>query len=211
MQRQPLDLEGQIGDLREELRYLRSEVSKLRGEVRVVQAGAAVTELVESANSESSVAAGSYAFVEEESSAAGRRALVGASVGGSSAAGVGVGDRGEPEQAPIAPSYPRPLTWSERERICDRIAQFLLRALQGDHRGPSGRDEIHLSSRLWIVARSFEGQCFRPLRVFRRFGDCKLLVKRGSDLGSSVFIGVPSERDGRRIAQTSGLGWPEDY
>lgn len=88
MQRQPLDLEGQIGDLREELRYLRSEVSKLRGEVRVVQAGAAVAELVESANSESSVAAGSYAFVEEESSAAGRRAVVGAAAGGSSAAGL---------------------------------------------------------------------------------------------------------------------------
>ena len=149
-----------------------------------------------------SIAAGSYSFVEEESVAAG-------------------GYRPAPLNSLPAPfpgsgqtrleQRPAVLTWTERERICDRIAHFLLRALEGDHRGASGRDEIPLASRLWLVARSYDGQCFRPLLVYRRFCDCKSLVKRGADLGSSVFIGIPSEREGRRIAATSGLGWPESF
>ena len=201
-----------MGELREELRYLRTEVAKLRREVRPGGPGGLVRHLEpdEISAPEASIAAGSYTFVDEEVSTTGGQGSVHGLLATPTGAGVVVEDQGVGGQPSAALSYPRPITWPERERICDRIAHFLLRALQGDHRGASGRDEIHLSSRLWLVARSYGGQCFRPLRVFR-FIDCKSLVKRGSDLGSSVFIGIPSEKEGRRIALTSGLGWPESY
>ena len=103
-----------------------------------------------------------------------------------------------------------PQTWAEREEICDGIAAFLVRALRGENRGPSGRERLVLSSRIWIVARSIDGEEFRPLRVFRCFAACKALVKRGQSCGDSVFVGLPSEREARRVAAISGLGWPEE-
>ena len=103
-----------------------------------------------------------------------------------------------------------PQTWAEREEICDGIAAFLVRALRGENRGPSGRERLVLSSRIWIVARSIDGEEYRPLKVFRAFGACKALVKRGQSCGDSVFVGLPSEREARRVAAISGLGWPEE-
>ena len=47
-------------------------------------------------------------------------------------------------------------------------------------------------SRYWIVTRDFKGELLHPVGIYARFGDCKALVKRGSDLGASVCIGVPS-------------------
>lgn len=103
-----------------------------------------------------------------------------------------------------------PQTWAEREEICDGIAAFLVRALRGENRGTSGRERLVLASRIWIVARSIDGEEYRPLKVFRTFAGCKELVKRGRDCGDSVFVGLPSEREARRVAAISGLGWPEE-
>ena len=115
-----------------------------------------------------------------------------------------------PSLSATSPGARLPQTWAEREEICDGIAAFLVRALRGENRGPSGRERLVLSSRIWIVARSIDGEEFRPLRVFRSFAGCKALVKRGQDCGESVFVGLPSEREARRVAAISGLGWPEE-
>ena len=62
-----------------------------------------------------------------------------------------------PSPAPTTPSVASvassrcPLTWLEREAICDEIGQYVRRALSGEHRGQSGRDCISLSSRVWLV------------------------------------------------------------
>ncbi len=62
-----------------------------------------------------------------------------------------------------------------------------------------------------LVARSYQGEVFSPPRVFRVFTRCRELVKRGSDVGDSVFVGVPSEREARKVAEASGLGFPDRY
>eukprot|EP00435_Cladocopium_sp_Y103_P020973 s3434_g5.t1 len=102
---------------------------------------------------------------------------------------------------PTTPSNPgTPLTWIEREAICDRIGQFIARALQGQHRGVSGREQLPHSSRIWIVVRDFEGLIYTPVRVFRTWTSAKRLVKPNNiDPGDSVFIGLPSEREARRV------------
>ena len=103
-----------------------------------------------------------------------------------------------------------PLSWAEREEVCDQIAAWILRALRGEHRGASGRDLIPYSSRIWIVARDFEGLVYQPVRIFRSFSAAKALAKRGADCGDSIFIGVPSDREARRIVAAARLGWPAE-
>ena len=99
-------------------------------------------------------------------------------------------------------------SWLEREAICDEIAEHIKRCLRGDHRGESGRDRIHLPSKVWLVFRDYEGLNYRPVRVCRTWTACKELVKKAGDLGSSVFIGLPSEREACRVAAQAGVGWP---
>lgn len=87
------------------------------------------------------------------------------------------------------------LSWPERDEIAEQIGKFILRCLQGQHRGPSGRDLNPLPSRLWLVARDFEGQIYSPIRVFKSRGSCRNLCKRFEDPGDSVSVRVPFERE----------------
>ncbi len=106
---------------------------------------------------------------------------------------------------------PAVLTWARREEICDGIAAWVLRCIRGEHRGTSGRDLIPLGNRIWLVFRDIVGTEYRPVRVFRTFALAKDLVKRGSDSGDSIYVGLPSEREARRVAAVAGVGWPEDF
>ena len=101
------------------------------------------------------------------------------------------------------------LTWAQRDSIAQEVGRFLVRALAGLPRGPSGRDQVPLASRLWIVARTFEGELLNPVRVCRTFAECKALTKRGADCGESVFVGFASQREAKLAVQTAELAWPE--
>ena len=101
-----------------------------------------------------------------------------------------------------------PQPWSERESICRQIGTWLARAIGGDHRGASGRDRLRLSSRVWIVARDFEGQDCNPVVVCNTFHACRHLVKRGQDCGESLFLGLPSKREAQLVVACAGLDWP---
>ena len=81
-------------------------------------------------------------------------------------------------------SDPVGLSWARREEICDGIAAWA-------HRGASGRDLIPLGNRNSVTS---WGE-FRPVRVFRTFALAKDVVKRGSDSGDSIYVGLPSERE----------------
>ncbi len=106
-------------------------------------------------------------------------------------------------------TVPDPQSWPDRERICEQIGVWLARGLVGDHRGASGRDRLHLSSRVWIVARDFVGQDYNPIVVCNSFHACKILVKRGESCGESLFIGLPSKREAKIVASVAGLEWPD--
>ena len=76
------------------------------------------------------------------------------------------------------------------------MGQFLRRSLEGGAQenffeGSPGSFSLDY----WIVVRSIEGQVFDPPRVFSRFGACKALVKRGTEVGDSIFVGLPAYKD----------------
>ena len=101
------------------------------------------------------------------------------------------------------------LSWLEREEICDQIGQFLARSISGGHRGSSGRDKIPLPSRFWVIVRDYAGQIYSPVKVVKSWTSCKLLCKPANhECGDSVFVGVPSEREARRVVQAAQLTWP---
>ncbi len=103
-----------------------------------------------------------------------------------------------------------PYSWEERERVAREIGAFIVRAITGQNRGSSGRDKLKgLKSRYYLVIRDKFGQEYRnPIKVFTTFTQCKHLCAQAGDFGDSIFVGVPSIREGKIIAETAGLGWP---
>lgn len=97
------------------------------------------------------------------------------------------------------------LSWTSREAIAREIGAYIASALRGRFSGPSGRDKIPLRSRVWLVARTFDGEALNPPRAFRRWQLAEALAKRGDSLGHSVVIGLPSERECRVVVEAAGL------
>ena len=86
--------------------------------------------------------------------------------------------------------------WTEREEVAQSVGLWLRRALEGGHRGNSGRHRIPESSNLYIVCRDFEGRVFEePAKVLTSFSEVKKLCCRRGEWGSSVFVGLPSARE----------------
>lgn len=92
-----------------------------------------------------------------------------------------------------------------RSQILQRIADWLLRSLAGEHRGSSGRDSLAGPSRYYIIARDFAGRDFNPLKVVNPWSVAEPFVKRGGSAGEAVFIGVPRWDDVLELSQLTGL------
>lgn len=104
-----------------------------------------------------------------------------------------------------------PPTEAERYQVAEELGAFLRRSLDGDHRGPSGRDKIKLSNRLYILCRDINGQVYNPPRLFKSFTALKPLVKDSAgQCKDSVFIGVPSQWEARIVIRSAGLEVPPD-
>ena len=200
-------LQLEVVDLREEVESLRGELARLRRAVTGLRAGESLSSVRESDwESEDS-----YSLVSE--------------VGGSVAGSASLASSGYHTTTPLQASLrsPAPLrapqpsaappqsgiTWKEREAIAEQVGGFLSRAISGLHRGTSGRERNPLPSRLWIIVRDYAGQIYTPVKVVRSWSSAQLLVKRGVHCGDAVFVGLPSEREGRKAIETAGLVWPE--
>ena len=118
------------------------------------------------------------------------------------------------EQLPATPVVNRPVdhTWPEREEVARGIGRFFVRALEGRHRGNSGRDRVALSSRLYVVIRNRAGLVTTdPVRVLYRFSEVKAICAQGGDFGDSIFCGFPSLREARCAVAAAGFAWPEGH
>ena len=102
-------------------------------------------------------------------------------------------------------------SWEFREEVARGIGGYFVRALTGVHRGSSGRDRLpQLKSRYYLIARDYLGNVYRsPLKVTTKFAEVKALCARGGGFGDSVFCGVPSIREGKVVASSAGLTWPD--
>eukprot|EP00435_Cladocopium_sp_Y103_P018461 s4220_g4.t1 len=210
----PRSLEGEVQDLREEVEDLRAEVRRLRRGLSELRAL-----VVPSQGSGSSFESDS-----RESADPGRRAAAPHSTSGypSTSPERAAGQSGQSVRAAVeqsapaastltsaAPSSHTTLTWLQREEICDQIGRFLARSIAGGHRGSSGREKINLPSRLWVIVRDYAGQIYTPVKVVRTWTSCKVLCKPNNyECGDSVFVGLPSEREARRVVQAAQLEWP---
>lgn len=113
-------------------------------------------------------------------------------------------------RTPSSASSTCSLSWEEREAICEEIAAWVRRSLRDNHRGPSGRDRVSLASRVWLVFRDIDGDVKNPVVVCRTFAACKRLVKREDSVGNSIFVGLPSDREAKRVVSFAGLDWPDN-
>ena len=196
----PRDALGELQDLREEVDDLRAEVRRLRRGLTELRA--LVVEQQGTTSGRDSAGFGSYSSASFSPSP--DRAGTAAAVASGTVQSV-------PEQAGCGtvPSAHTTLTWQQREEICDQIGRFLARAIAGAHRGSSGREKINLPSRLWIIVRDFSGQIYTPVKVVKSWSSCKVLCKpSNNECGDSVFVGVPSEREARRVVAAAQLEWP---
>ena len=96
---------------------------------------------------------------------------------------------------------------AERESVARGIGQFIVRALRGERRGSSGRDnKINLSSKYYLVFRDREGRELKaPVRVETSFASVKAA---GVADEKAVFVGVPSLREARIVAAEAGYDLP---
>ncbi len=197
----------EIEILKEELASLRSEVDRLRRSLVGLRAGSSSSAPPTPPRSESYPHSdGSYSQVEEASH-----------IGSESESRV----EGSPSPAPRSPTPLQsssatsgsglPLNWRQREEICDQIGLWIGRCLRGENRGTSGRDRNPLASRIWLVVRDIEGIHYNPPLLFRSFTAARPYVKRGSECGDAVFVGLPSEREAVRVVGIAGLHWSGVY
>ena len=202
-------LQLEVAELREEVDSLRVELTRLRrvvAELRVDRSNFGRVEL-------DSISESGYSYVTDRDSHYTAEQSVRESSRLSPSNYSGGGAPGSPGLVTEAPSGPPcVLSWAQREAIADGIGLFLHRSLGGEHRQSSGRDRIPLPSRIWIICRDFAGQIYTPVKVVRSWSSCRELCKpRGvpGAPGDAVFVGLPSEREGRRAVAAAGLIWPQ--
>lgn len=208
MEERLVSLEDTVEELKDELRFVKAELRALRREVRgdglssrgsVQEDQASLASVVSFPESQRGSQGSQVARSFNEHASRSRSDPVSQAPAGS---------RSPTPSTHSAGSSRCPLSWLEREAICDEIGLFVRRALAGDHRGTSGRDRINLSSRIWLVFKDYEGLEYRPVLLCRTFAECREKVKRGEDTGESVFVGLPSEREACRVASSAGIAWP---
>lgn len=99
--------------------------------------------------------------------------------------------------------------WSFREEVARDIGSFLRRALGGTRRGTSGRDRLSLPSKFYLVVRDRAGRVYQnPVLVRSQFSAVKAICYSGGSWGDSMFVGVPTLREGQIAALAAGFGWP---
>ena len=106
---------------------------------------------------------------------------------------------------PSGRQFREPQTWTEREEVAREVGAFLARALRGEHRGNSGRERNQLASRFWIVCRSIDGELYNPPKIYRTWRAVCELVKRGTEVGDSIFVGLPSQQECSIAISVTGL------
>lgn len=187
----------EVATLREELASLESEVRRLRQSLVGLRA---------EVSAETSFAGSVSQISEGDRSSSYTRVEVPTAPGGSVRSW---GSTRPPATA--APADPVVLSWTDREAVCRGIGQWVRRCLEGQFRGPSGRDRIPLQSRFWVVVRGIDNREYDPPLVFSSWSSAKGLVKIGAQTGDSIFYGVPSKREAQISVEAAGLSWSGDF
>ena len=97
---------------------------------------------------------------------------------------------GQPKAKASARSAEAGPEGAARNQILKQIGLWIRRALEGNHRGLSGRELLPGGSRYYFIARSFSGEVFDPARVVSPWAVAERVVKYRGDTGDLVFVGL---------------------
>ena len=216
-------MESRLAALEEELVEVRGEVLLLRGEVNRLRQRIAQEDSLRASE------AGSVGPVLDSPLRVAAPSSSGYSLVSSLPAGsqqIDLPSRGGAR--PVSTPAPRVepavvLSWSQREAICRSVGGWIRACLEGRHRGASGRDQIPLSSRCWLVARDYSGNNLAapgeesageedlvvvdasghiefeyPLLAFQSGEDLVPLV-RVAYIGEKLLVAVPSSAWHRKV------------
>lgn len=89
-----------------------------------------------------------------------------------------------------------------RRILAEEIGRFLRRAVEGEHRGSSGRDRLKLQNRIYVVVAGFDGIPLAEPRVESSFAVVRGICKRGPDCGSSIFVGFATKWEAKIALET---------
>ena len=99
---------------------------------------------------------------------------------------------------------------ADRAEASRSIGLWIVRCLEDQPRGLSGRERIRQASKLYIVVRSFDLTIYNPPRVFSSWQEARRLTHRGGQPGDSIFVGLPSKAEVKLALATAGLEVPSD-
>lgn len=98
---------------------------------------------------------------------------------------------------------------SSRRQLAIEIGQFLRRALNGEHRGSSGRDRLKLANRCYLILADFRGRRLPKPICSDSFQDVRNLCKIGPDAGDSIFCGFATKWEAKVACLEAGVALPE--
>lgn len=113
--------------------------------------------------------------------------------------------RSSPVVAPVQPG-----DTEGRRLLAEEIGQFLRRSVSGQPRGTSGRDRLSLQNRCYVVVADFAGVLQQPPRFYSAFAPVRDQCKRGSDCGSSSFVGFATKWEARVALRAGGFALPPE-
>ncbi len=174
---------AEIEALRGGLEALRVQVGSLERRVREAEGRRGSTE-------------GGYSFVSEEALSASSVGPAPSSLSGRSS---------QINTTPVDPT-----DTPGRTRLAEEIGQFLRRCVTGHPRGPSGRDRLALQNRCYVVVCTFEGVVLDPPHFHTAFAPVRDQCKRGSNCGSSAFVGFPTKWEARVALRAGGFALPPE-
>lgn len=191
-----------LAEVKEEVSFLKAEVERLRRSLAGLRAtGGSVPPPSPQRGSSYAASEDSYSVLSEG------RATTGVPAGGAGRVGVPP----SPVSSDLSGAYrvggSQQITWQEREEIAVNLGLWVARSIRGEHRGASGRDRNPLSSRVWVTVRDFQGLIYDPPLIHKTWQGCKVLCKRGSEAGDSIFFGLPTQQEARRAVESAGLAW----
>lgn len=97
---------------------------------------------------------------------------------------------------------------AEPARAAEKIGAWIKRCLQNEHRGLSGREEIPLATKLYIVVRDIQGKLYNTPKVCNTWAETKTLCSLDKQFGDSIFVGLPTKAEARIAVRSAGLEVP---
>lgn len=88
------------------------------------------------------------------------------------------------------------------------VGRWLRRCLNGEPRGPSGRDQTSQPSRYYLVCKGVDLTVYNPLRLFTSWAEAKPFCQLRGQPSDAIYVGLPTQEETRIAVREPGLELP---